>query len=151
MNSLVLSHMRYALPVWGPSLYQCNLQRLQSLQNYAVLLMFSLKKFDHVSNYYNVDQLMQFLLVCMMFHQYHYSQSILLKPPIQFGSHTSPFTRTQPHFANLNQCRFQTQKFFRYTATTHLPLNLTQTKSFSEFYKAAKYHDNVFLYVARGL
>ena len=111
MNSLVLSHMQYALPVWAPSLYQHNLQRLQSLQNHAVLFMFSLKKFDHVSNYYNLDQLIQFRLVCMMFHQYHYSQSILLKPPIQFGNYTSHFTRTQPHFAILTNADFKLGNF----------------------------------------
>ena len=52
MDSLVLSHMQYALPVWGPSLYQHHLQRLQRLQNHAVRLIFSLNKFDHVSDYY---------------------------------------------------------------------------------------------------
>ena len=150
MDSLVLPHMQYALPVWGPSLYQQHLLRLQRLQNRAVRLIFSLHKFDHVSNYYkqlqwfNLDQLIQFRLACMMFHQYHHSRSILLKPPIQFGNHTSHFTRTQPHFANPYRCRLsQTQKFFRCTGTTNwnnLPLNLKQTESFSEFYKAAKYH-----------
>ena len=88
--------------------------------------------------------LIQFRLACMMFHQYHHSRSILLKPPIQFGNHTSHFTRTQPHFVNPYRCRLsQTQKFFRCTGTTNwnnLPLNLKQTESFSEFYKAAKYH-----------
>ena len=137
MDSLVLPHMQYALPVWGPSLYQQHFLRLQRLQNRAVRLIFSLHKFDHVSNYYkqlqwfNLDQLIQFRLACMMFHQYHHSRSILLKPPIQFGNHTSHFTRTQPHFANPYRCRLsQTQKFFRCTGTTNwnnLPLNLKQT------------------------
>ena len=139
--------MQYALPVWGPSLCQ---QHLQRFQNRAVRLIFSLHKFDHVSNYYkqlqwfNLDQLIQFRLVCMIFHQYHHSQSILLKQPIQFENHTSHFTRTQPHFANLYRCRLsRTQKFFRCTATTYwnnLPLHLKRTESFSEFYKATKYH-----------
>ena len=44
--------MQYALPVWGPSLHQQHLQHLQKLQNRAVRLIFSLNKFDHVSNYY---------------------------------------------------------------------------------------------------
>ena len=107
MDSLVLPHMQYALPVWGPSLYQQHSQRLQRLQNRAVRLIFSLNKFDHVSNYYkqlqwlNLDQFIQFRLSCVMFHQYHHSKGILLEPPIQFGNHASYFTRTQPHFANL--------------------------------------------------
>ena len=66
MDSLVLPHMQYALPVWGPSLYQQHSQRMQRLQNCAVCLIFSLNKFDHVSNYYkqlqwlNLDQFIQF-------------------------------------------------------------------------------------------
>ena len=52
MDSLVLPHMQYVLPVWGPSLYQEHSQRLQRLQNRAVRLIFSLNKFDLVSNYY---------------------------------------------------------------------------------------------------
>ena len=111
MDSLVLSHMQYALLVWGPSLYQQYLQRLQRLQNHAVRLIFSLNKFDHVSEHYkrlqwlDLDQLIRLRLVCVMFHQYHTSQGISLKPPIQFGNHASYYTRIQPHFAYLNRCR----------------------------------------------
>ena len=36
MDSLVMSHMQYALSVWGPSLTQNQLLRLQRLQNHAV-------------------------------------------------------------------------------------------------------------------
>ena len=149
MDSLVLPHMQYALPVWGPSLYQQHSQHLQRLQNCAVRLIFSLNKFDHVSNYYkqlqwlNLDQFIQFRLSCVMFHQYHHSKGILLEPPIQFGNHGSYFTRTQPHFANLYRCQLsQTQKFFRCAASKYwnnLSLHLKQMKSFSEFFKAAKF------------
>ena len=110
MDSLVLPHMQYALPVWGPSLYQHNSQCLPRLQNCAVRLIFSLHKFDYVSEHYkqlqwlDLDQLIQFRLVCVMFHQYHRSRGILLLPPIEFGTLTPCFTRTQPHFANPYKC-----------------------------------------------
>ena len=154
MDSLVLSHMQYALPVWGPSLYQHHLQRLQRLQNHAVRLIFSLNKFDNVSDYYrqlqwlNFSQLIRFRLACVMFHQYHKSKGILLQPPIQFGNITSYHTRTQPYFANPSRCRLsQTQQFFRHHATilwNNLTSSIKQMSSFAEFSSAAK--DN-FLYV----
>ena len=140
--------MQYALPVWGPSLYQHNLQRLQRLQNRAVRLIFSLHKFNHVSEHYkrlqwlDLDQLIQFRLVCVMFHQYHRSKGILLLPPIEFGNHTPYHTRTQPHFANPYKYRLsQTQHFFRSAATNYwnkLALNIKQITSFNEFSRAAK-------------
>jgi len=52
VDSLVLSHIQYALPVWGLSLYQHNLQHLQRLQNHGVCLIFSLVKFDRMSDFY---------------------------------------------------------------------------------------------------
>ena len=62
-----------------------------------------------------------------MFHQYHSSQGILSKPPIQFGNRTS-YTRTQSHFANLNCCQLsQIQKFFRSAATAYNFLTHDQT------------------------
>ena len=76
LDSLVLSHMRYALSVWGPSLTQNQLLRLQRLQNRAVRLAFSLNRSDHTSEYYRkirwlkVTRLIQFHLACVMFHQY---------------------------------------------------------------------------------
>ena len=77
MDSLVMSHMQYALSVWGPSLTQNQLLRLQRLQNRAVRLVFSLNKSDHISEYYQelrwlrVSQLIQFCIACVMYHQYN--------------------------------------------------------------------------------
>ena len=99
--------MQYALPVWGPSLYHQYLQCLQILQNHAVCLIFSLNKFNHVSKHYEqlqwlgLDQYIRFCLICVMFHQYHNSQAILLQPPI--ATVWEPH-RAQPHFTNLNRC-----------------------------------------------
>jgi len=49
LDTLVMSHMQYALSVWGSSLTQNQLLRLQSLQNCAVWLVFSLNRSDHIS------------------------------------------------------------------------------------------------------
>ena len=48
-ESLLLSHLLYFLPVWGP---RYNLYRLQQMQNHAVLLYKDLHKYDHVSHLY---------------------------------------------------------------------------------------------------
>jgi len=117
-------------------------------------LNISLNKFDHVSDFYkqlqwlNFSQLIQFHLVCVMFHQYHKSKGTLLQPPIQFGNTSSYHTRTQPHFANLSRRRLsQTKQFFRHTATTtwnNLESSVKLTTSFAKFYRATK--DNL-LYI----
>ena len=52
LDSLVLSHIYYALPVWGPSLNVQLSSRLKRMQNRAVRLVSSLKKYDHVSDHY---------------------------------------------------------------------------------------------------
>ena len=49
---LVLSHLTYSLPVWGPSLSKYSLQRIKYLQNRAVCLCRSLHKYDDVSHHY---------------------------------------------------------------------------------------------------
>ena len=48
----MLSHIYYALPVWGPSLNVQLSSRLKRMQKKAVRLAFLLKKYDHVSDYY---------------------------------------------------------------------------------------------------
>ena len=52
MESLVFSHLSYALPVWGPSLNQRLFQRLEHSQNRVVRLCKNLSRFDHVSGHY---------------------------------------------------------------------------------------------------
>ena len=52
VESLVLSRLSYALSVWGPSLSQQLLQRLERSQNCAVRLCRNLSRFDHVSGHY---------------------------------------------------------------------------------------------------
>ena len=149
MDSLVFLHMQYALPVWGPSLYQHYLQRLQRLQHRAVRLIFSLHKIDHVSKHYkqlqwlDFDQPIQFHLVCVMFHQYHRSKGILLSPPIEFGNHTPYCTRTQPHLSILINVDYHNlNSFFGILLATsywnNLALHMKQITSFNEFPSAIK-------------
>ena len=124
MDSLVTSHMQYALSIWGPSLSQNQLLHLQRLRNRAVRLAFSLNRNDHISDYYQelcwlkVTQLIQFRLACVMFHQYHAARRIMFVPPIEFGNCTSYNTRTPSYFANSNRTRLsKTQKYARHQGT----------------------------------
>jgi len=48
-----MSHLNYVLPVWGASLTQQNISRIQHLQNRAVHLLYHLSKYDHITSYYN--------------------------------------------------------------------------------------------------
>ena len=96
LDSLVLSHIYYALPVWGPSLNVQLLSRLKRMQNRAVRLTFSLKKYDHVSDYYKrlhwlpLDQFIKFRSVCtnsfikdvasLLSHQFNLGNPILITP-----------------------------------------------------------------------
>ena len=140
--------MQYALSAWGPSLYQQYLQCLQGLQNCAVHLIFSLNKFDHASEYYkrlqwlDLDQLIRLRLVCVIFHQYHNSQGISLKPPIQFGNRTSYYTRTQPTLLILSFAGYLKLRSFLDVLTNYwnyLSSHLKQMTCFSEFSRAAKH------------
>ena len=124
LDALVLSHLRYALPVWGPPLCQQSFHRLERMQHRAVRKTMELSKFDHVSQYYPqlnwlpFKQLIQFHSSCLMFRQYHQVRCISLSPPIQFGRcHSQYDTRTNDFFANSHRVRLAfTQKFFRFAA-----------------------------------
>ena len=48
IDSLVLSCLIYALPVWGPLLSQFDIHHLQRLHNWGIRITASLGKFDHV-------------------------------------------------------------------------------------------------------
>jgi len=49
VQSLALSHLCYAVPVWGPSLSHDLQSRLEKMFNRAVRVVYGLRKFDHVS------------------------------------------------------------------------------------------------------
>ena len=65
VESLVLSHLNYALPVWGPALAHDLLTRLVKMHNRTVRVIGGLKIFDHVSSFrrqlrwLSVDSLIQ--------------------------------------------------------------------------------------------
>ena len=98
VDSLVSSHLTYALCVWDPSLTQQQQQQLQRLQNRAIRFCTGLKKFDSVQQYHNqlrwlpVSELIQYQSLLQMYRQFHYQQShcIPLNPAIQFG-HQHPY------------------------------------------------------------
>ena len=49
LDSLVLSPLIYALPVWGTMWTLAHQQQLQQLHNWGVRISASLQEFDHVS------------------------------------------------------------------------------------------------------
>ena len=57
VQSLVLSHLRYAVPVWGPSLSHDLQSRLEKTFNRAVRVIYGLRKFDYVKNANDVSTL----------------------------------------------------------------------------------------------
>ena len=120
VESLVFSHLSYALPVWGPPLNQQLLKCLERTQNRVVRLCKNLSKFDHVSEHYRslswlpLQQLIQFRSVGMMYHQYHHSRGISLFPPVKFGRCQSSYdTRVADHFVNPERFHLSfSQRFF---------------------------------------
>ena len=86
LDSLALSRINYALPVWGPALSKLAVSRLQRLQNRAARITKSLSKYDHISdhrktlNWLSVASLIQYRSLCAMYHHYHPSHAVLLDP-----------------------------------------------------------------------
>ena len=48
IDSLVLSHINYALPACGPMLANSSLQWLQRLLNWGVRITVGMRKYDHI-------------------------------------------------------------------------------------------------------
>ena len=149
LDSLVLSHVYYALPVWGPSLSLQLSSRLRRMQNRAVRLAFSLKKYDHVSDYYKqlhwfpLDQLINFHSLCSMHKQFHQRRCIPLEPPIEFGQSHSHNTRSSSSFARIVWYKLSfSQRFFRYRATQWWNSLLSQFANlpFNSFINMIKSH-----------
>ena len=53
VGSLIFTRFDYAIPVWGPPLQQCQVSHLQHLQNAAVRVTKSLRKYDRISTHRN--------------------------------------------------------------------------------------------------
>ena len=90
VDSLVSSHLTYALCVWGPSHTQQQQQRLQRLQNRTIRFCTSSRKYESVWQYHHqlrwlpVSELIQYQSLCQMYCQFHSQQSrcISFNPPI---------------------------------------------------------------------
>ena len=118
IDSLVLSHLIYARPVWGTMLTLAHQQRLQWLHNWGVHIAASLQKFDHVSHRPNFNWLSIPSLVkyhsCTMQQIYHLEHDTSL---IVFGSNHHYHTRLSSRHIRSEHCRLSaTQKPFRHTA-----------------------------------
>ena len=123
VDSLVSSHLTYALCVWGPSLTQQQQQRLQRLQNRAIRFCTGTGKYESVRQYHHqlrwlpISELIEYQTLRQMYRQFHFKQShcISLNPPIQFGHHHLHHTRSSttvfahPERFRLTKC----QRFFR--------------------------------------
>ena len=87
VDSLVLSCLIYALPVWGPLLSQSNTHRLQRLHNWGVRITASLHKFDHVSehranfDWLSVSSLIKYRCLCAL-HKIYMGDGTMLDPPV---------------------------------------------------------------------
>ena len=119
VESLVLSHLNYALPVWGPALAHDLLARLVKMHNHAIRVIGGLKIFDHVSSFrrqlngLSVDSLIQHRCSILMYSNEH-NNCILLNPSIQFGWQSIYSTRTRPYFAAIHRFKLSfSQEFFR--------------------------------------
>ena len=123
IDSLVLSRLIYALPVWGPLLSQSDIHRLQRLHNWGIRITASLKKFDHVSeqhykfHWLTLSSLIKYRCLCAL-HKIYFGEGIALDPPIVFGTNHGYSTRSssrsiQPLFCRLSK----TKKLFRHSVT----------------------------------
>ena len=119
-NSLVISQLTYALPVWGPSLKVNLCSRLHRLYNRAVRVVCGLRKYDHVASsrrtlgWLPLDNLMKHCAVNLMFRHYANSDCVVFDPPIEFGSNHSYDTRTPFYFCQIPCCKTSFgQRFFR--------------------------------------
>jgi len=80
VQSLVLSHLRYAVPVWEPSLSHNSQSRLEKMFNRAVRAVYGLRKFNHVSalrrnfQWLSVQSLIQHHCLLMLYQHHQETQ-----------------------------------------------------------------------------
>ena len=104
IDFLVLSHINYALPAWGPMLAKGSLQRLQRLLNWGVRITAGLRKYDHISSHrarlkwLPVESQIEYRSLCAIHRQYSSHQCVPLDPPIVFGTQHSYSTRSSERF-----------------------------------------------------
>ena len=124
VDSLVLSHMDYTLPVWGYSIIStfnpmsATSPKLGWPHHHVTSQMIMYHSIALLLVGYPLPHQVKHRSLCAMYHQY----SISLDPPILFGTQHSYRTCCPSQYAHLPS----TQKFFRYSSTlVWLPPNLT--------------------------
>ena len=150
LESLVLSQLSYCVTAWGPSLGSTLLHKLQRMQNRAVRLCCSLRKYDHVSAFYHrlnwlpLPCFIQFRSLCLMHRQYHqinvfHWNHLLFLAELPL---TVQCTRTPVYFANVPVSRLSfPRRFFHFKASQWwnlLPSSVTDcfNRSFHEYVDA---------------
>ena len=111
IDSLVLSHLIYALPVWGTMLTLAHQQRLQRLHYWGMRIATSLQKFDHVSyhqhkfQWLSIPSLVRYRSLCAMRQIYYSEHDTFLDPPITFGSQSHlQYTIINKIYAHAERC-----------------------------------------------
>jgi len=119
IDSLVLSRLMYALPVWGLLLSQFDIQCLQYLHNWDIHITASIGRFDHVSEHHSkihwltVSSLIKYRCLCA---KIYHGDGIVLDPPITFGTSHTYCTRSSNRFIQAELCRLsRTKKLFRHS------------------------------------
>ena len=110
IDSLVLSRLTYALPVWGPAISSTSAQLGSAYSQEFEEILSCLCP----SHWLPVDTLIRHRTLCTM-HQLYHKTFNLLDPPILFGPQHTYSTQCPPTFANIERCRLsRTHTFFRY-------------------------------------
>ena len=98
------------------------LNQLSLICSIFIIGLFALPSpYDHVShhrktlNWLSIASLMQYHSLCAMYQRYHSSHSVLLDPPIVFGSQCMHCTRCPEHFTNLDRCRLSLHPILCFT------------------------------------
>ena len=125
MESLVLSHLNYALPVWGPSLHSDLVSCLCRFHNQAVRVTCGLRRYDHVSDcrlghqWLPLNLLIQHRALNILYRYYTGDYHVSLDLPMVFGHQHCYSTWAPPHFANIVRCHLSfTKKFFCSSVTS---------------------------------
>jgi len=142
-DSLVLSQLIYALPVWGPSLKVNLLSQLYRLYNRAIRITCGLRKYDHVSDsrhslgWLSLDSLVQHCALSVMYHHNVDQDCVVLNPPLQFGTSHLYDTQTPSYFCYVSRCKTGFgQQLFRTKVTgwwNSLPSSLFDVPRLSDF------------------
>ena len=101
IDSLVLSHLAYGLPVWGPTLSINLLHHITRLHNGGIYMTSDLCKYDNVSHYRFITRwlpassVIQRRSLVAMYKQYRCNHCLLLNPQIEFGRQIHPTSEVQ--------------------------------------------------------